>query len=109
MRPPAERGNRSTSGKNRGRLEPMSRPTIVFAHGAGVPSASAWMQTWRRRLEALGDVTLFDYPYMRQKKRRPDPQPVLEQAHREVIAQLTSNAPLVLAGKSMGSRIGCHV
>jgi predicted alpha/beta-hydrolase family hydrolase len=67
------------------------------------------MQGWRHRLETVGPVTLFDYPYMREKKRRPDPQPKLIEAHREAIRAISSESPLVLTGKSMGSRIGCHV
>jgi uncharacterized protein len=87
------------------------KPSIVFAHGAGAPSASGWMQAWRRRLETLGPVTAFDYPYMTRKSRRPDPLPTLVAAHRGAIdrALTTEPGPLVLAGKSMGSRVGCHV
>jgi predicted alpha/beta-hydrolase family hydrolase len=69
------------------------------------------MQAWRRRLEALGSVTLFDYPYMAEKRRRPDPLPKLVQAHVEAIDRVLASegGPLLLAGKSMGSRVGCHV
>lgn len=87
------------------------RPIVIFAPGAGAPSSSDWMRAWGARLGALGDVVTLDYPYMLAKKRRPDPLPVLIEAHRAaVLAALgTSGRPLVLAGKSMGSRIGCHV
>lgn len=69
------------------------------------------MLRWRDQLSSLGDVTTFDYPYMQAKRRRPDPMPVLLGAHRAVIEQATTGrgAPLVLVGKSMGSRVGCHV
>ena len=43
----------------------MATPTFVFAHGAGAPSSSGWMVAWRKRLETLGDVVAFDYPYMK--------------------------------------------
>jgi predicted alpha/beta-hydrolase family hydrolase len=89
------------------------RPLIVFAHGAGAPSSSPWMRAWARRLETLGTVVPFDYPYMRQKRRAPDRLPVLVAAHREALvearAQAGQGAPVVLAGKSMGSRVGCHL
>jgi len=89
----------------------MPRPAFLFAHGAGAPSSSAWMQAWRDRLATLGDVTTFDYPYMRAGRKTPDRAPVLIAAHKEALAALraTAEGPIVLAGKSMGSRIGCHV
>jgi uncharacterized protein len=85
---------------------------FLFAHGAGAPSSSAWMQRWTRRLETLGNVVCFDYPYMARGSRRPDPQPALIEAHRAALAAARgrfANTPVVLAGKSMGSRIGCHL
>lgn len=64
------------------------------------------MEQWARRLGALGEVTRFDYPYMAAGKKRPDRHPVLLEAHRQALAPLGS---AVLIGKSMGSRIGCHL
>jgi len=89
----------------------MEAPLIVFAPGAGAPSASDWMQSWARRLAALGTVVPLDYGYQLQKRRRPDALPILVARHREVIgeARRLHPGPLVLAGKSMGSRVGCHV
>jgi hypothetical protein len=89
-----------------------SRPTFVFAHGAGAPSSSGWMVAWRKRLETLGDVVAFDYPYMRAGRKTPDRLPALLAAHREVLAQARARAaggPLFLIGKSMGGRVGCHL
>lgn len=90
----------------------MKRPVFVFAHGAGAPSTSAWMQGWKRLLGELGETHLFDYPYMATGRKAPDRLPVLEAAHRTAIAAALGrrrSVPLVLAGKSMGSRVGCHV
>ena len=70
------------------------------------------MQAWAKLLGALGVVETFDYPYMQGKKRAPDPQPVLVRAHLAAIDQAQARHPdheLILIGKSMGSRIGCHV
>jgi len=88
-----------------------SRPFFVFAHGAGAPSSSGWMVAWRDRLATLGDVTAFDYPYMRAGRKTPDRLPALIAAHREVLAEARARAsgPLFLVGKSMGGRVGCHV
>jgi len=70
------------------------------------------MQAWATRLGTLGVVETFDYPYMQGKKRAPDPQPQLIRAHLAAVQQAQARHPdhdLILIGKSMGSRIGCHV
>jgi len=87
-----------------------SRPSFLFAHGAGAPSSSAWMAAWRKRLATLGDVTAFDYPYMRAGRKTPDRLPALIAAHRAALAKVRAGAkgPVFLIGKSMGGRVGCH-
>ena len=70
------------------------------------------MRRWARRLQTLGVIETFDYPYMAQGKRRPDPQAALIDAHRATLTAARSRhptLPAVLIGKSMGGRIGCHV
>jgi predicted alpha/beta-hydrolase family hydrolase len=70
------------------------------------------MQAWASLLGSLGVVETFDYPYMQGKRRAPDPQPVLIRAHLAAIDDAQARHPdhdLILVGKSMGSRIGCHV
>jgi len=85
--------------------------TILFAPGAGAPSSSAWMRDWAQRLSVLGQVVAFDYPYMLAGRKSPDRQPVLVAAHRDAYDRARAEHPgrVVLAGKSMGSRMGCHV
>ena len=69
------------------------------------------MRRWARLLGTIGPVRGFDYPYMSERRKRPDPLPKLINAHRTALKQLrdSSPGPVVLIGKSMGSRIGCHV
>jgi uncharacterized protein len=69
------------------------------------------MQHWKDRLATIGHVALFDYPYMREKRKRPDRLPELIAAHREALAQdrHVDDDAAILIGKSMGGRIGCHV
>lgn len=90
-----------------------TRALIVLAHGAGAPSSSAWMQSWRERLGQLGDVVTFDYPYMAAGRKAPDRLPALIECHRAVLADARArfprDRPVVLAGKSMGSRVGAYV
>jgi predicted alpha/beta-hydrolase family hydrolase len=83
---------------------------LLFAHGAGAPSNSTWMRRWARGLAGIGKVVTFDYPYMREERRRPDPHAVLVAAHAAALdGQRRLCGPRVLVGKSMGGRIGCHL
>ena len=67
------------------------------------------MVDWAHKLSGFGTVTRFDYPYMAAGKGRPDRMPVLLAAHRDALHELPGDGPVVLIGKSMGSRMGCHV
>jgi uncharacterized protein len=69
------------------------------------------MEHWKTLLETIGPVRMFDYDYMRSGSRRPDPLPVLVAAHRAALvdSRQTHAGPIILIGKSMGGRIGCHV
>ncbi len=89
----------------------MSRPLLLLAPGAGAPSTSPWMARWAERLSALGDVVRLDYPYVKAGRRSPDRLPALVAAHRAALAEARAgrSGPVVLAGKSMGGRVGCHV
>ena len=89
----------------------MPRPYFLFALGAGAPSTHPWMQKWKHYLESLGEVVLFDYDYMREGRKRPNPPAQLIAAHRSALAEARakSSGPIFLIGKSMGGRIGCHV
>jgi predicted alpha/beta-hydrolase family hydrolase len=93
-------------------VPPVPRPWFLFAHGAGAPSSSPWIKRWRDRLSALGRVTTFDYPYMRAHRKLPDRMPALVAAHRQALAavrQEGGGGRIFLIGKSMGSRVGCHL
>ena len=69
------------------------------------------MQHWKQLLEKIGPLQTFDYDYMRRGSRRPDPLPTLVAAHRAALmdARESHDGPIVLIGKSMGGRMGCHV
>src|SRR5688572_22228223 len=85
--------------------------SFLFAPGAGAPSSSGWMRAWAERLSTLGTVTPFDYKYQRAGKKSPDKPAVLVAAHRAELERCREkhSGPIVLIGKSMGGRIGCHV
>ena len=91
----------------------MSEVLLLFAPGAGAPSSHPWMQRWKARLQSIGQVTTFDYDYMREGRKRPDPLPQLLAAHRGALAEAQQKFgrenPTFLIGKSMGGRVGCHL
>src|SRR5437867_13384176 len=87
------------------------KPLILFAPGAGAPSSHPWMQKCKVRLSEIGNEETFDYDYMRESRKRPDPLPKLIAAHRKALNQARERHPAgstILIGKSMGGRIGCH-
>ena len=87
-------------------------PLLLFAPGAGAPSSHPWMQNWKERLSAIGTVETFDYNYMRDGRKRPDPLPQLIAAHRQALNQARERyraESTILVGKSMGGRVGCHL
>ena len=69
------------------------------------------MRRWADLLGTIGSVQAFDYPYMTEGRKRPDPLSKLIAAHRLALRQTKEAHPgsIVLIGKSMGSRVGCHV
>ena len=69
------------------------------------------MQAWKARLSVIGEVVTFDYDYMREGGRRPDPLPLLIAAHQAALqrARKSDQQRVILIGKSMGGRIGCHL
>jgi uncharacterized protein len=87
------------------------RPLFLFATGAGAPSSHPWMKRWAELLGSIGDVVTFDYPYLAEGRKRPDPLPKLIEAHRAALekARQAHTGPVVLIGKSMGGRVGCHL
>jgi len=87
-----------------------ARRTFIFAHGAGGPMKSAFMATIAKGIADHGiRVVRFEFPYMAQKKKRPDPQPVLLDAFRAVVKEIGKPRSLVIGGKSMGGRMASMV
>jgi len=87
-------------------------PLLLFAPGAGAPSSHPWMQDWKKRLSGIGVVETFDYDYLREGRRRPDRLPQLIAAHRKTLKRVRERhraESIILVGKSMGGRVGCHL
>jgi predicted alpha/beta-hydrolase family hydrolase len=88
------------------------KPVFLLAPGAGAPASHPWMQNWKDLLGEIGDVETFDYDYMREGRKRPDPLPQLITTHREALSEARerhASRSTILIGKSMGGRVGCHV
>lgn len=92
---------------------PESFCTLIFAHGAGAPMDSDFMEDMTRRLLGFGvSVVRFEFPYMAQRRidavrRPPNKMDVLQDAWRSVYSDVRgqTNEPIVIAGKSMGGRV----
>lgn len=84
---------------------------FVLAPGAGAPTSHPRMQSFRAMLESIGAVVPFDYSYALEGRKSPDRLPKLIETHRAALAALRKRhaGPIVLVGKSMGGRVGCHV
>ena len=89
--------------------------TFLFAHGAGAPMDSPFMQRVAEGVAASGvRVIRFEFPYMQRrretgKRGAPDPPRVLMQSFRDAIEEAGGSRGLVIGGKSMGGRIASMV
>ncbi|KAJ3701123.1 hypothetical protein LUZ61_004828 [Rhynchospora tenuis] len=90
-------------------------PLVVFAHGGGAPSTSQWMIKWKELIgEALNaiEVVTFDYPYILAKRKAPPKAEKLVDYHLKIAKDALvkhPGHPLVLMGKSLGSRVSCMI
>ncbi len=87
------------------------RTGLLLAHGAGLGQDHEWMTYVRDGLAERGvPVLTFNYPYMEAGRKAPNRLPVLMDCHRAAVAELASRVErVVLAGKSMGGRVGSHL
>jgi hypothetical protein len=86
-----------------------ARWLYVLGHGAGAGMRHRFMEDAAAALAAHGIATLrYQFPYVEQRSRRIDPQPVLLSTVRSAVAAARSAAgdlPLLAGGKSMGGRM----
>ena len=84
---------------------------ILLAHGAGAGQDHPWMVAMRDRLGAAGFTTMtFDYAYTATGRKAPDRLPKLVEVHTAAAQRLAKEfEAVILAGKSMGGRVGGHV
>jgi hypothetical protein len=82
---------------------------LVLAHGAGAGMHHPFMERLAGELAGCGVATLrYQFPYMQQQRKRPDPQPVLTATVRAAVVAASEAAPglpLLAGGKSLGGRM----
>jgi uncharacterized protein len=83
--------------------------TLVVAHGAGAGMDHPFMVGFTRAMNEEGIATLrFNFPYIENGRRAPDPAPFLQETWRAAFAAAMGRAkgePVWAGGKSMGGRI----
>ncbi|HEY1315422.1 MAG TPA: alpha/beta family hydrolase [Steroidobacteraceae bacterium] len=88
---------------------PRAKACLVLAHSAGAGMAHPFMDATARELLALGIATLrYQFPYMENRSRRPDPPALCHATVRAAAAaahQATPGLPLFAGGKSFGGRM----
>lgn len=84
---------------------------VVLAHGAGAGMEHQWIESMATGLAASGlRVLTFNYPYTEAGRKSPNRMPVLLEVHRAAATALATECErVVLAGKSMGGRVGAHL
>lgn len=82
---------------------------LVFGHGAGAGMRHKFMEAmcWRLAGQKIGTFR-YQFPYMENGSRRPDPKPILLGtviSAIETAADMAGGIPLLAGGKSMGGRM----
>ena len=86
-----------------------ARWLLVFAHGAGAGIHHSFMESLARELATCSVATLrYQFPYMQQRRGRPDAPAVLTATVRAAItaaSEFASDLPMLAGGKSLGGRM----
>jgi len=86
-----------------------ARLLYVLAHGAGAGMRHPFLESISQRLAERSLATLrYQFPYMEQRARRPDPPAVAAATVRAAVmeaARVAPGLPLVAGGKSFGGRM----
>jgi predicted alpha/beta-hydrolase family hydrolase len=91
------------------RLPPRARACYVLAHGAGAGMTHRFLEAVAAELEERAIATLrYQFPYMEQGAKRPDPPRLAQAAVRAAVAEagrLVPELPLIAGGRSFGGRM----
>lgn len=84
---------------------------VIFAHGAGADMNHQYIEDLVELMNAKQlSVLRFNFPFMDKRKldgkrRPPDRMPALVTCYHSVVAEVDTNLPIYIAGKSMGGRV----
>ena len=86
---------------------------VILAHGAGQAMNSPFMNYFHTELASHGFLSVkFNFEYVDQGRKVPDPQPKMQARYRQVVAEVAAaHAPrkIVIGGKSMGGRVASYI
>jgi len=86
-----------------------ARWLLVLGHGAGAGMRHTFMEAVAKALASNGIATFrYQFPYMEQGKKFPNPQPVLVKTVRSAVIaahEMARDLPLLAGGKSLGGRM----
>jgi predicted alpha/beta-hydrolase family hydrolase len=89
------------------------KTAVILAHGAGQGMDSPFMTYFHTELAKSGFLSVkFNFDYMDEKRRAPDPQPKLQARYRAVVAEVVSKyhpGRVIIGGKSMGGRVASYI
>jgi predicted alpha/beta-hydrolase family hydrolase len=86
---------------------------VILAHGAGQGIDSPFMNFFHEALPKRGLLSVqFNFDYMQQGRKIPDPQPKMQALYREVVREVADThkpKTIVIGGKSMGGRVASYI
>jgi predicted alpha/beta-hydrolase family hydrolase len=91
------------------------RAGVVLAHDVGADMDQPLLAALQESLVASGFLTIrFNFPFVENKRKRPDPAPILERTYRTAMAALSRDpeeapAQIILAGFGLGARVAADV
>jgi predicted alpha/beta-hydrolase family hydrolase len=89
------------------------KTAIILAHGVGAGIQTPFMLYFRHELENRGFISeQFNFDYIEQKRKVPDPQPKLQARYRQAVADVIEKYDpkhIFIGGKSMGGRVASYI
>jgi len=86
---------------------------IILAHGAGQGIDSPFMKFFHDALPKRGFLSVqFNFDYMQQGRKIPDPQPKMQALYRQVVREVAEKhrpKTIIIGGKSMGGRVASYI
>jgi uncharacterized protein len=86
---------------------------IILAHGAGAGMNTPFMTFFHEELARRGLLSvIFNFDYMEQKRKIPDPQPKMQAFYRKVVEEVAAQhhpRRIFIGGKSMGGRVASYI